>query len=450
VPTLARALHAQRLAPLAKHLDGVRRLFVVPVNAMAGIPVEVLTDQYTVSYVPSGTFLARLKDRPLSTSARVLALGNPTFQRHDSPTKVPTDLPPGGLLITTVLPGGNAATARLLPGDVLLQYAGTELTSVEQLAQLIQANAQAKSVAVVVWREGQAKTTTRDLAPGKLGVVLAKEPAPLAVKQRRETDQMLAALGRGDKTWKALPGTRVELARLSGLFGQEVTILERSDASEQRLEEMRQKGELQQFRYLHFATHGAGNTTHGFASALILAQDHVPKDAPLPEAKGLNGYLLAREVLEDWKLDAELVTLSACETGHGSKGGGEGSLGFSQAFLTAGSRSVCLSLWRVDDAATALLMDRFYANLSGKREGLKAPLGKAEALREAKEWLRALGADEAARLTAAFTNGVARGKDEPALELALPKAEPPGGDKQPRPFAHPRYWAAFVLIGDPD
>src|SRR5205807_2664317 len=66
---LARKLHAQRLAPLEKHLDGIRTLHAIPVNAMAGIPVEVLTDRYTVSYVPSGTFLARLKDKaPLSNS----------------------------------------------------------------------------------------------------------------------------------------------------------------------------------------------------------------------------------------------------------------------------------------------------------------------------------------------------------------------------------------------
>jgi hypothetical protein len=50
--------------------------------------------------------------------------------------------------------------------------------------------------------------------------------------------------------------------------------------------------------------------------------------------------------------------------GPGRKGG-DGLLGFAQAFLAAGSRSVCLSLWTVDDTATALLMDRFYRNLLG-------------------------------------------------------------------------------------
>ena len=67
---------------------------------------------------------------------------------------------------------------------------------------------------------------------------------------------------------------------------------------------------------------------------------------------------------------------------------GEGFVGFAQALILAGSRSVCLSLWKVDDTATALLMGRFYENLLGKREGLTRPMPKGVALAEAKAWLR--------------------------------------------------------------
>jgi CHAT domain-containing protein len=107
----------------------------------------------------------------------------------------------------------------------------------------------------------------------------------------------------------------------------------------------------------------------------------------------------------------------------------------------------------VDDAATALLMDRFYANLLGKREGVTKPMGKAAALDEAKRWLRNLSGEEALALAAKLTKGVARGdrgKGE-NLNLVVPPAnskEPPAKDG--RPFAHPKYWAAFVLIGDPN
>src|SRR5262249_5577845 len=154
----------------------------------------------------------------------------------------------------------------------------------------------------------------------------------------------------------------------------------------------------------------------------------------------LDGYLTAREVLEFWKLDADLVTLSACETALGRPGGGDGHLGFAQAFLTAGSRSVCLSLWKVDDAATALLMDRFYQNLTGQRPGLKASLGKAEALAEAKGWLRNLSLEEATRQLGTITDGVARGKGQEPLKVVPPEAGPLPGPKEGKPFAHPRYW----------
>ena len=60
--------------------------------------------------------------------------------------------------------------------------------------------------------------------------------------------------------------------------------------------------------------------------------------------------------------------LSACDTGLGKFSGGEGYLGFSQALFLAGGRSLLLSLWQVDDAATALLMTRFYENLLGTPE----------------------------------------------------------------------------------
>jgi CHAT domain-containing protein len=177
----------------------------------------------------------------------------------------------------------------------------------------------------------------------------------------------------------------------------------------------------------------------------------LPKDLPRAGEKYYDGKLTASEVLEDWRLDAELVTLSACESGLGRHGGGDGLLGFAQAFLLAGSRSVCLSLWKVDDTATALLMDRFYQNLLGRRPGLDKPMPKAVALAEAKQWLRNLSTSEAAILSADLTKGVARGKGKlgPLLP-AVPESKAKDGGKEGRPYAHPTYWAAFVLFGDPD
>jgi CHAT domain-containing protein len=113
------------------------------------------------------------------------------------------------------------------------------------------------------------------------------------------------------------------------------------------------------------------------ATAAPAAWDSVP-----------DGRVTAEQIVRTWELDADLVVLSACEAGLGRSAGGEGYLGFTQALFAKGARSVVLSLWKVDDRATALLMKRFYQNLLGKRQDLNAAMPKAEALGEAKVWLR--------------------------------------------------------------
>ncbi len=279
--------------------------------------------------------------------------------------------------------------------------------------------------------------------------MLSKEPARQAIANLRKPDQMLLAVRSGD--WQELPGTSVELTQLAALFGPQTTGLVDSAASEQSLEQLRASGELSNFRYLHFATHGEANNVRAMESVLILAQDKLPRD-PLPRAAEpyMNGQLSANEVLEFWNLNADLVTLSACETALGRPGGGDGLLGFAQAFLTAGSRSVCLSLWKVDDTATSLLMTRFYQNLLGKRTGLDQPMPKALALAEAKNWLRELSDEEARQLATSASSGITRGDRGAGVKFKLADS----GDSKPqptqKPFAHPRYWSAFILIGDPN
>jgi tetratricopeptide (TPR) repeat protein len=455
---LADCLRAQRLRPLADHLaarDGlpaVRRLIVLPSPALAGVPLEVCVPDHTVSYAPSGTILAYLRGLPSTDARGMLALADPVFDpaRH-KPSRTP--LPPGGLLVTLVVAGGNAARARLRAEDVLLRYAGSELKEIADLGRLIQQHAQDKEVGVTVWRAGQ--TAERTVGGGPLGVVLAQQPAPEALAERYKNDQLLAqsrAGAAGD--WPELPGTRAEAEKLRQLCAGAAVpfrLLADSDASEQELDRLATSKELAGYRYIHLATHGDLNDRLPLQSAVILSRDHLPDPLKQLEAGRpvYTGRLTAEEVLERWDLHADLVTLSACQTALGKYEGGEGFVGFTQALLLSGARSVCLSLWKVDDTATALLMQRFYANLLGQRPGLKKPLGKAEALAEAKDWLRNLTAEEAARQAAALTQGVARGKGRKALPL-LPRSKAQGVGKVARPFAHPYYWAAFVLVGDGD
>ena len=125
-------------------------------------------------------------------------------------------------------------------------------------------------------------------------------------------------------------------------------------------------------RIIHLATHGLLDDVRGLGSALALAPDSSPP--PQGRLGGINGLLTAEEIL-DMKLNAELVVLSACDTGRG-KITGDGVIGLSRSLISSGVPSVLVSLWAVPDAPTASLMTDFYQNLQKKPD-------KAQALRQA-------------------------------------------------------------------
>jgi CHAT domain-containing protein len=116
------------------------------------------------------------------------------------------------------------------------------------------------------------------------------------------------------------------------------------------------------FRYVHFATHGEFDADAPLHSALLLAKD------------GRSDGRLTVDKLYSTRIDADLVTLSACETGLGKVANGDDVVGLTRGFLYAGASTVVASLWKVDDHATSALMIRFYEELrSGdKREALRA------------------------------------------------------------------------------
>ena len=114
-------------------------------------------------------------------------------------------------------------------------------------------------------------------------------------------------------------------------------------------------GELSKYRYVHFATHGYLDTARAGLSAIVLSlydENGKPQD----------GFLRAHDIY-NLKLPAELVVLSACETGLGKDVRGEGLEGLTRGFMYAGARRVVVSLWNVNDKATATLMQRLYAGM---------------------------------------------------------------------------------------
>lgn len=162
--------------------------------------------------------------------------------------------------------------------------------------------------------------------------------------------QVRSSAGRG-LNLDPLPASRKEVESLAGLYPGARTFLG-ARATEEKVRETADGA-----RILHFATHGLVDERLPLNSGLALTIPEHPAEGQQ------NGLLQAWEIFESLRLDADLVTLSACDTALGKDSGGEGLLGLTRAFQFAGARSVIASLWSVSDAATPELMRRFYTYL---------------------------------------------------------------------------------------
>ncbi len=144
-----------------------------------------------------------------------------------------------------------------------------------------------------------------------------------------------------------LPGTEAELREIKLLFNSndwKVHPYLKKDASEEFIK----SNGLDRFRYMHFATHGLVNESQPELSQIFL----FPNDNE-------DGSLYSGDIY-NLKINAELVSLSACETGLGQVVKGEGIVGLSRALLYAGAQNLMVSLWQVSDNSTAELMIEFY------------------------------------------------------------------------------------------
>jgi len=190
-----------------------------------------------------------------------------------------------------------------------------------------------------------------------------------------------------DVTLAPLPFSEKEVRDISKLFSAgAVDVLMGDAASESSLKRL----VLKDYRIIHFACHGLVNERYPFRSALALSRTETSED---------DGFLQMREIY-GLSMNAELVVLSACKTGKGLLVGSEGLLGVARPFFFAGARSVIASLWTLNDQASVVFMGEFYIGLIGGKPA-------NEALRDAKK--KMLGSK----------------------------------------WAHPFFWAAFMLQGDP-
>ena len=179
----------------------------------------------------------------------------------------------------------------------------------------------------------------------------------------------------------------IEVNKIAALFPKNrEEILRRDEASESGLKKL----SLSDFKIIHFAAHALIDDQKPARSAIVLSLDPSSQD---------DGFLQTRDIY-NLRLNADLISLSACQTGKGQFIRGEGIESLSRAFFYAGASSVLMSLWSVNDQATYQLMERFYAHLRSSKSLM-------DALKIAK------------------------------IEMMDSKV-----------FAHPFYWAGFVITGD--
>jgi CHAT domain-containing protein len=221
-------------------------------------------------------------------------------------------------------------------------------------------------------------TKGRQLAPKRIAVIA--DPVFSANDERLKTsvsrqsanpnDVDSLALTRSAReasvTFQRLPFTRTEGSRILSLIP--------NTQSESAFDFTANRAtatspQLSQYQIVHFATHGILNSQSPELSGVVLS---------LVDEKGTpqNGFLRLNDIF-NLNLPAELVTLSACETGLGKEIKGEGLVGLTRGFMYAGSPRVLVSLWSVADEGTAELMTRFYKKM------LEDKLPPAAALRAA-------------------------------------------------------------------
>ena len=186
-----------------------------------------------------------------------------------------------------------------------------------------------------------------------------------------------------------IPATEEEVVQIEGLYKGKHLFSKYFLFKDAKEENIKSK-ELSGYKIIHMATHGFVNDATPELSGIVLSQDSLSQE---------DGILYVGEIY-NLKWNADLVTLSACETGLGKVVRGEGIIGLTRAFLYAGAENVLVSLWKVSDSSTSQLMIDFYNNLLSKET-------KSESLRTAK---------------------IHQIKN--------------------KEFAHPFYWAPFILVGE--
>jgi len=268
----------------------------------------------------------------------------------------------------------------ILPFAALRRNSGEYLVEWKPLHTIVSATvyAEIRKMRHPVWKKRVELAVFADPVLGKNGT---------PVSTRGDAEFSFAS-NRG-LTFGRLPFSREEAEGIASLYPNRSKVYLGPEATEEHA-----KALGKDVRYIHFATHGWFDEHFPLNSALVLSMPEGP-----PGSRE-NGLLQAWEIFDQVRIDADLVALSACDTGLGHEMGGEGLIGLTRAFQYAGAHSILASLWGVNDLWTERLMEAFYRSLKSGQD-------KDQALRAAQ------------------------------IDLIHSAAA-----------SNPFYWAAFTLVGD--
>jgi CHAT domain-containing protein len=176
--------------------------------------------------------------------------------------------------------------------------------------------------------------------------------------ERRGIDNLAALTRAVDKLgpWPNLPGAASELETLAKTFGLQAgrNLFAGADASKVRIRALQRGGELAQFRYVVFSTHGYLDRDNPALSGIVLSQVDLDADN--------DGYLRAAE-LATYDFRSDLIVISACETGVGTWVSGEGILGLPFSLYVGGNRTTLLTLWPIFDGSTSEFIGSFFSKI---------------------------------------------------------------------------------------
>jgi CHAT domain-containing protein len=345
-PRAAAELSQMILGPVAAQLQN-KRLLIVADGALAYVPFSVLPEPQPAN--ATITTIATAAKASSSAPATTSPAAAPLMVNHEI-----VNLP-------------SASVLALLRQQELGRKPAPKAVAV--LADPVFDRHDLRLASKLAFARHGGSAETRSIARNAHAPRLADDPLPEASSSLGQLTRSAADVGltrNGTLSLPRLPFSRREADEIMAVTpegeGKKAVDFDASRATAT-------SPELSQYRIVHFATHGLLDSVHPELSGLVFSM--VDKNG-----RPQNGFLELQDIY-NLNLPADLVVLSACETGLGKEISGEGLVGLTRGFMYAGASRVMASLWKVSDAGTAALMAEFYRSME------KDALPPAAALRAA-------------------------------------------------------------------